>query len=365
MHVFNVNVQTKDFAPDAKVPEFYAKQLTSLALKFTNEDGTPYALSVDDIIYFVADTDFNPNTSPAIPKTYAASADIYPDDGMVVFFINTNTPRYRTAINCKGTCLNAEVRIQRGQSWEPILFSRVLGNPMVVDPDTPPEPAPLVEWVQTVNGLVGHIDILDADGNPYPADPSTNSITIRQDYTPGTGIDITDTVISVTSDVAFKSDVISVVRAHNESVSAHEDIRTELSGKVDKDGDKQLSDNNFSDEDKDKVDALGSMATEDAANYRTADEQDIIDGGKVSANAAITGATKTKITYDGKGLVTAGAALEASDIPNISASKVTGLGSVATERQLQRPDQQASGPRDGTNEHHGVRHRGLPGGAAG
>ena len=35
MHIFNVNVQTKDFAPDAKVPEFYAKQLTSLALKFT------------------------------------------------------------------------------------------------------------------------------------------------------------------------------------------------------------------------------------------------------------------------------------------------------------------------------------------
>ena len=38
-------------------------------------------------------------------------------------------------------------------------------------------------------------------------------------------------------------------------------------------------------------------------------------GNKVTANSAITGATKTKITYDSKGLVTAGADLEASDIP--------------------------------------------------
>ena len=36
---------------------------------------------------------------------------------------------------------------------------------------------------------------------------------------------------------------------------------------------------------------------------------------KVNSNSAITGATKTKITYDSKGLVTAGADLTASDIP--------------------------------------------------
>ena len=40
----------------------------------------------------------------------------------------------------------------------------------------------------------------------------------------------------------------------------------------------------------------------------------------VKKNADITGATKTKITYDAKGLVTAGADLEASDIPDISAT---------------------------------------------
>lgn len=44
---------------------------------------------------------------------------------------------------------------------------------------------------------------------------------------------------------------------------------------------------------------------------------------KLTANAPITGATKTKITYDANGLVTAGADLSASDIPNLDASKIT------------------------------------------
>lgn len=43
---------------------------------------------------------------------------------------------------------------------------------------------------------------------------------------------------------------------------------------------------------------------------------------KVTANASITGGTKCKITYDSKGLVTAGADLSASDIPDISATYV-------------------------------------------
>ncbi len=46
---------------------------------------------------------------------------------------------------------------------------------------------------------------------------------------------------------------------------------------------------------------------------------------KVTANAAITAATSTKITYDAKGLVTAGTTLVASDIPNIAESQVTNL----------------------------------------
>ena len=46
---------------------------------------------------------------------------------------------------------------------------------------------------------------------------------------------------------------------------------------------------------------------------------------KVTANTAITGATHTKITYDEKGLVTAGADLAESDIPTLSISKTSGL----------------------------------------
>ena len=44
---------------------------------------------------------------------------------------------------------------------------------------------------------------------------------------------------------------------------------------------------------------------------------------KITANTAITGGTKCKITYDAKGLVTSGADLVASDIPDISATYVT------------------------------------------
>lgn len=47
--------------------------------------------------------------------------------------------------------------------------------------------------------------------------------------------------------------------------------------------------------------------------------------GKVTGNAAITGATKAKITYDSKGLVTAGADLVEADIPALSQSKISGL----------------------------------------
>ena len=43
---------------------------------------------------------------------------------------------------------------------------------------------------------------------------------------------------------------------------------------------------------------------------------------KLTKNAPITGGTKCKITYDGNGLVTGGANLAASDIPNLSATYV-------------------------------------------
>lgn len=52
---------------------------------------------------------------------------------------------------------------------------------------------------------------------------------------------------------------------------------------------------------------------------------------KITANAAITGATKCKITYDAKGLVTAGADLAESDIPSLSLSKISDVTATASE----------------------------------
>lgn len=58
---------------------------------------------------------------------------------------------------------------------------------------------------------------------------------------------------------------------------------------------------------------------------------DLRDDTKVVKNTAITAGTNCKITYDAKGLVTAGAALTASDIPNLSADKITS-GTLGTDR---------------------------------
>jgi hypothetical protein len=56
--------------------------------------------------------------------------------------------------------------------------------------------------------------------------------------------------------------------------------------------------------------------------------------GKVNKNADIAVATKTKITYDAKGLVTAGADLEATDLPSgIDATKIADGSVTSTEFQ--------------------------------
>lgn len=52
---------------------------------------------------------------------------------------------------------------------------------------------------------------------------------------------------------------------------------------------------------------------------------------KVDENAAITGATKCKITYDSKGLVTGGDDLQQSDIPALNLSKISDVTASASE----------------------------------
>lgn len=65
-----------------------------------------------------------------------------------------------------------------------------------------------------------------------------------------------------------------------------------------------------------------------ATSKKYVDDADAL---KVTANTAIIGATKCKITYDSKGLVTTGADLEASDIPSLDAGKITS-GTLSTSR---------------------------------
>ena len=80
------------------------------------------------------------------------------------------------------------------------------------------------------------------------------------------------------------------------------------------------------------MDGTASVGT--ATTYARADHRHPTDTTRVAANAAITGATKTKITYDSKGLVTAGADLAASDIPTIPVSKLDGVTASAAELNI-------------------------------
>jgi len=64
----------------------------------------------------------------------------------------------------------------------------------------------------------------------------------------------------------------------------------------------------------DRVDVIYSNATLGINPSYTKAETDTLLNAKVTSNTAITGATKTKITYDAKGLVTSGADATTSDI---------------------------------------------------
>lgn len=90
--------------------------------------------------------------------------------------------------------------------------------------------------------------------------------------------------------------------------------------------------------DKQRLDVLHALLEEDTANNVVDSINEILAifnnypegadlvsalANKVDKNDAITAGTKAKITYDSKGLVTSGADLEESDIPPLSASKIT------------------------------------------
>jgi hypothetical protein len=68
----------------------------------------------------------------------------------------------------------------------------------------------------------------------------------------------------------------------------------------------------------DRVDVIYSNATLGINPSYTKAETDTLLNAKVSSNTAITGATKTKVTYDAKGLVTSGADATTADIADSS-----------------------------------------------
>lgn len=70
----------------------------------------------------------------------------------------------------------------------------------------------------------------------------------------------------------------------------------------------------------------GDYTAAQVGAYTTA-QVDTALAGKVSGNAPITGGTKTKITYDSKGLVIAGANLVGSDIPAFTGATASTIGS--------------------------------------
>ena len=73
-------------------------------------------------------------------------------------------------------------------------------------------------------------------------------------------------------------------------------------------------------------------STYDATGTRAVNGTAVASAISAKANAAsVTGATKCKVTYNNQGIVTAGADLAASDIPNLAASKITS-GTFADER---------------------------------
>ena len=84
--------------------------------------------------------------------------------------------------------------------------------------------------------------------------------------------------------------------------------------------------------------ASATKATQDgngkviAETYATKEELNAVNataGNAVVANPAITGGTGTKITYDSKGLVTGSTSLAESDIPTLSSSKISNLGTIS------------------------------------
>ena len=192
--------------------------------------------------------------------------------------------------------------------------------------------------------VVNTVDSTGSDSHLY-----INVASLVDTYTEGDGINIVDNVISVdTTDAAIQG----AIEANSTKFVQAGVIKTALDGKVDKLATKPaagtytkvtintegqvtagttLAASDIPDLATSKVTTLdgytkgtakSALAASDTLNEALAKLENKADE-KVVANSAITGATKCKITYDSKGLVTAGADLALSDLPALTSEKVT------------------------------------------
>ena len=192
--------------------------------------------------------------------------------------------------------------------------------------------------------VVNTVDSTCTDSHLY-----INVASLVDIYTEGDGINIADNVISVdTTDTAIQG----AIEANSTKFVQAGVIKTALDGKVDKLAVKptagaytkvtineegqvtagaNLAATDIPDLATAKVTTLGgyvkgadksALAASDTLNAALAKLENKADE-KVVANNAITGATKCKITYDSKGLVTAGADLTLNDLPALTSEKVT------------------------------------------
>jgi hypothetical protein len=174
-----------------------------------------------------------------------------------------------------------------------------------------------VFYVKGDNDSTVRTYITDLLGTPYPL----------QDLSGGTGgtgivtLTSTDSSITITGTASSKNiQVSSALQTLITSAIQNGDL---ISSLVNDSGYITLAD----------IPTIDATPTDGSANAVSSNGVFDALATKVEKNTAITGATKTKITYDSKGLVTNGADLLASDIPNIAISQVTNLSDTLNSKQ--------------------------------
>ena len=144
--------------------------------------------------------------------------------------------------------------------------------------------------------------------------------TSKQDkLTAGTGIKIDTTTNTISTDgLATNSDLTEL----QSTVSGHTASINKLDGADTVDGSVKQQIKTAKSELTTNIQANATAAAEAKS---AADAAQATANKAVVANTAITGSTKTKITYDAKGLVTGGSDLTAADIPTLTTGKISGL----------------------------------------